>query len=80
MSQKRLRVLSAAAAVASIALAVIVPRQEIGHTEPDTLGGSSQILYDYLIVTRLAVLIVGFAAAAVLYGLSRRDRHRDKQP
>lgn len=77
MNRTTLRALSAVVAIAAVGLAVIIPRQEIGHAEPDTLGGGSTTLYDYLIVTRVAVLVVGLAIAGTLYAFSRRHWHRN---
>lgn len=71
VNQKSLQVASAVVAAVTVTLAAIIPRLEIGHGEPDTLGGPALIYYDYLIVTRVAVLLVGLAVAGTLFWLSR---------
>lgn len=74
MKGNRMGRVAVSIAVIAVALAAAIPRQEIAHTEPDTLGSPSVVLYDYLVVTRVAILLVGLAVAGVVFAMSRRHR------
>ena len=71
MKRRVLFSLTAFFAVSALAVAVFLPRLEIGHTEP-AVGQQSKVLYDYLIVSRVAVLVAGLALAGLIYFLGTR--------